>query len=87
MIVAAAAIITLGVAFNAPYAAVMHTTGALLPRAPGAAVGLVSGVGVLGVAVGAPAVGALFASSDGFALPFGALAVFSLLVFWALASL
>ena len=65
----------------------MQTTGALLPRAPGAAVGLVSSVGVLGVAVGAPAVGALFASTDGFALPFGALAAFSLLVFWALASL
>ncbi len=87
LIVAAGAIITLGVAFNAPYAAVMHTTGALLPRAPGAAVGLVSGIGVLGVAVGAPAVGALFASTDGFALPFGALAAFSFLVFWALASL
>ena len=87
LIVAAAAIITLGVAFNAPYAAVMHTTGALLPRAPGAAVGLVSGVGVLGIAVGAPAVGALFAATGGFALPFGALAAFSLLVFWALASL
>ncbi len=87
LIVAAAAIITLGVAFNAPYAAVMQTTGALLPRAPGAAVGLVSSVGVLGVAVGAPAVGALFASTGGFALPFGALAAFSLLAFWALASL
>ncbi len=87
LIVAAAAIVTLGVAFNAPYAAVMHTTGALLPRAPGAAVGLVSGVGVLGISVGAPAVGALFASTGGFALPFGALAAFSLLVFWALCSL
>lgn len=87
LIVAAAAILTLGVAFSAPYAAVMHTTGVLLPRAPGAAVGLVSGVGVLGIAIGAPAVGALFAATDGFALPFGALAAFSLLVFWALCAL
>lgn len=87
LMVAAAAIVVLGVAFNAPYAAVMHTTGAVLPRAPGAAVGLVSGVGVLGISIGAPAVGALFASSGGFSLPFGALAAFSLLVFWVLGSL
>jgi len=87
LIVAAAAIVALGVAFNAPYAAVMHTTGVILPRAPGAAVGLVSAVGVLGISVGAPAVGALFASTGGFSLPFGSLAAFSLLVFWALFSL
>ena len=87
LMVAAAAIVALGVAFNAPYAAVMHTTGAVLPRAPGAAVGLVSGVGVLGISLGAPAVGALFASTGGFSLPFGALAAFSLLVFWVLGSL
>jgi predicted MFS family arabinose efflux permease len=87
LIVAAGAIMALGIAFNAPYAAVMSTTGAILPRAPGAAVGLVSGVGVLAIAVGAPAVGALFASSGGFSLPFGSLAAFSLLVFWALGSL
>jgi predicted MFS family arabinose efflux permease len=65
----------------------MHTTAALLPRAPGAAVGLVSGQGVLGIALGAPAVGALFASTGAFTLPFGALAVYSLLVLWALFSL
>lgn len=85
--VAAAAIMLLGVAFNAPYAAVMSTTGAILPRAPGAAVGLVSGLGVLAIAVGAPVVGALLASTGSFSLPFGLLAVFSLLVFWALFSL
>ncbi|HEY7038486.1 MAG TPA: MFS transporter [Methylomirabilota bacterium] len=85
--VAALAICALGVAFNAPYAAVMNTTGAVLPRAPGAAVGLVSGLGVIAIAVGAPVVGALFASTGGFTVPFGALAVFSLLVFWALFSL
>jgi predicted MFS family arabinose efflux permease len=85
--VAAAAIIGLGVAFNAPYAAVMNTTGAVLPRGPGAAVGLVSGLGVIAIAVGAPVVGALFASTGGFAVPFGTLAAFSLLVFWALCSL
>jgi predicted MFS family arabinose efflux permease len=87
LIVAAVAIVGLGVAFNAPYAAVMHTTGAILPRAPGAAVGLVSGVGVLGISIGAPVVGALFASTGGFSLPFGVLAAFSLLVFWVLRSL
>jgi len=87
LMVAAAAIAALGVAFNAPYAAVMHTTGAVLPRAPGAAVGLVSGVGVLGISIGAPAVGALFAATGGFSLPFGALAAFSLLVLWVLGSL
>ena len=87
LIVAAVAIVVLGVAFNAPYAAVMHTTGAILPRAPGAAVGLVSGVGVLGISIGAPVVGALFGLTGGFSLPFGALAAFSLLVFWVLRSL
>jgi nitrate/nitrite transporter NarK len=87
LMVAAAAIAALGVAFNAPYAAVMHTTGAVLPRAPGAAVGLVSGVGVLGISIGAPAVGALFAATGGFSLPFGVLATFSLLVLWVLGSL
>jgi cyanate permease len=65
----------------------MNTTGAALPGAPGAAVGLVSGVGVLAIAVGAPAVGALFASTGSFSLPFGLLAAFSLLGFWALSSL
>ena len=85
--VAAVAIVALGVAFNAPYAAVMNTTGAVLPRAPGAAVGLVSGLGVIAIAVGAPVVGALFASSGSFTVPFGTLAVFSLLVFWVLFSL
>jgi predicted MFS family arabinose efflux permease len=65
----------------------MHTTAAILPRAPGAAVGLVSGLGVLGIALGAPAVGALFASTGAFTLPFGALAAYSLLVLWALFSL
>jgi cyanate permease len=65
----------------------MNTTGAVLPRAPGAAVGLVSGLGVIAIAVGAPVVGALFASTGSFAVPFGSLALFSLLVFWALFSL
>jgi nitrate/nitrite transporter NarK len=87
LIVAAIAIMALGVAFNAPYAALMNTTGAALPRAPGAAVGLVSGVGVLAIAVGAPAVGLLLASTGSFSLPFGLLAVFSLMGFWALSSL
>jgi NNP family nitrate/nitrite transporter-like MFS transporter len=87
LLVAASAIVLLGVALSAPYAAVMHTTAAILPRAPGAAVGLVSGLGVLGIALGAPAVGALFASTGGFTLPFGALAAYSLLVLWALFSL
>lgn len=87
LVVAAVAIIALGVAFNAPYAAVMNTAGAILPRAPGAAVGLVSAVGVLAIAVGAPTVGALLASTGSFSLPFACLAVFSLLGFWALSSL
>ena len=85
--VAAAAILLLGVGLNAPYAAVMQTTGAILPRAPGAAVGLVSGLGVLGVSVGAPAVGALLAATGGFAVPFAALAVCSLVILGALFSL
>jgi NNP family nitrate/nitrite transporter-like MFS transporter len=87
LLVAAAAIVLLGVALSAPYAAVMHTTAAILPRAPGAAVGLVSGLGVLGIAVGAPAVGALFASTGSFTVPFGVLGAYSLLVLWALFSL
>jgi len=87
LLVAAAAIVLLGAALSAPYAAVMHTTAAILPRAPGAAVGLVSGLGVLGIALGAPAVGALFASTGSFTVPFGVLAAYSLLVLWALSSL
>jgi hypothetical protein len=47
----------------------------------------VSGVGVLGISIGAPAVGALFAATGGFSLPFGVLAAFSLLVLWVLGSL
>jgi NNP family nitrate/nitrite transporter-like MFS transporter len=85
--VAACAIIALGVAFNAPYAAVMNTTGAVLPRAPGAAVGLVSGLGVIAIAIGAPVVGALFGSTGSFTVPFATLAAFSLLVLWTLFSL
>ncbi|MGH7316015.1 MAG: MFS transporter [Candidatus Rokuibacteriota bacterium] len=87
LIVAAVALAALGVAFNAPYAAVMSTTGATLPRAPGAAVGLVSAVALLGISIAAPAVGAVFSSAGSFSLPFGFLAAFSLLVFWALFSL
>ncbi|MEX2221366.1 MAG: MFS transporter [Candidatus Rokuibacteriota bacterium] len=87
LLAAAGAIAALGVALSAPYAAVMNTTGAVLPRAPGAAVGLVSGVAVLAVSVAAPAVGALFASTGSFSLPFGLLAAFSLLVLWMLYSL
>jgi len=85
--VAAAAIVVLGVACNAPYAAVMSTTGAALPQAPGAAVGLVSALGVIAIALGAPAVGALLESTGSFSPSFGALAAFSLLVFRALGSL
>ena len=87
LLVAAAAIVALGIAFNAPYAAIMTTTATALPRAPGAAVGLVSGVGVLAIAAGAPLVGGLLASTGAFSLPFACLAGFSLLVFWALFSL
>lgn len=86
LLVATAAIVLLGVTCNAPYAAVMYTAGAVLPEAPGAAVGLVSSAGLLGIALGAPGVGALFAWSGGFALSFGALAAFSLAVLGALRS-
>jgi nitrate/nitrite transporter NarK len=85
--VAALAIGTLGVALNAPYAAVMQTTAGALPRAPGAAVGLVSGIGVVSIAAGAPAVGALLAATGGFALPLALLAAYSLAVRWALSTL
>jgi len=84
--VAAVAITALGIASSAPYAAVMSTAGAVLPRAPGAAVGLVSGAGVLAIAVGAPVVGALFGWTGGFAAPFGSLAAFCLLVLGVLVS-
>jgi nitrate/nitrite transporter NarK len=77
---AAAAIGALGVALNAPYAAVMSVSGAALPRAPGAAVGLVSSVALLGISAAAPAVGAGFARAGSFSLPFGSLALFCLLV-------
>ncbi|MGH7398340.1 MAG: MFS transporter [Candidatus Rokuibacteriota bacterium] len=87
LIVAAVAVAALGVACNAPYAAVMSTTAATLPRAPGAAVGLVSAVALLGISVAAPAVGAVFSSAGSFSLPFACIAAFSLLVFWALFSL
>jgi nitrate/nitrite transporter NarK len=77
---AALAIGGLGVALNAPYAAVMSVTGAALPQAPGAAVGLVSSVALLAISAAAPAVGAAFSSTGSFSLPFGSLAVFCLLV-------
>lgn len=77
---AAVAIGALGVVLNAPYAAVMSVTGATLPQAPGAAVGLVSSVALLAISAAAPAVGAGFSSTGSFSLPFGSLGAFCLLV-------
>ena len=77
---AAVAIGALGVVLNAPYAAVMSVTGATLPQAPGAAVGLVSSVALLAISAAAPAVGAGFSSAGSFSLPFGSLGAFCLLV-------
>jgi nitrate/nitrite transporter NarK len=87
LIVAVVAIAALGIVFAAPYAAVMNTASAAVPRAPGAAVGLVSAVALLIISFVAPAVGAVFSAAGSFSLAFGALAAFSLLVFWTLFSL
>jgi nitrate/nitrite transporter NarK len=84
LIVAIIAIAALGITFSAPYAAVMNATSATVPQAPGAAVGLVSAIALLGISAAAPAVGAVFASAGSFSPSFGALAAFSLLIFWSL---
>ena len=87
LIVAVVVIAALGVAFAAPYAAVMNSASGAVPRAPGAAVGLVSAVALLIISALAPAIGAVFASAGSFSPAFGALAALSLLVFWTLFSL
>ncbi|MFQ5828150.1 MAG: nitrate/nitrite transporter [Candidatus Methylomirabilia bacterium] len=79
---ALAAIIAMGITMSIPYSAVMNTASAALPRSPGAAVGMVGGLALLMIAIGAPAVGALYTWTETFSFPFGLLGVFCLLIFW-----
>lgn len=76
------AILAMGMTMSVPYSAVMNTASAALPRSPGAAVGLVGGLALMMIAVGAPAVGALYTRTETFSFPFALLGVFCLLVFW-----
>ena len=79
--VALIALLIMGAALNLPYAALMNTAAAIVPSSPGAAVGLVGAVSLILIAVGAPALGALYARTATFSLAFGLLGAFALSVF------
>ena len=72
----------IGIAFSLSYAAVMNSATAALPASPGSSVGIVGGFSLILIALGAPAMGALYAQTGSFPLAFALLAAFSLLVFW-----
>ncbi|ETW99154.1 MAG: hypothetical protein ETSY2_41420, partial [Candidatus Entotheonella gemina] len=76
------ALLVMGMALSLPYSAVMNTATAALPASPGAAVGMVGGVSLILIALGAPALGSLYSRTESFSLAFGLLGAFSLLVFW-----
>ena len=76
------ALLVMGVALSLPYSAVMNTATAALPASPGAAVGMAGGVSLVLIALGAPALGALYSRTESFSLAFGLLGAFSFLVFW-----
>ena len=75
------ALLIMGAALSLPYAALMNTAAASVPGSPGAAVGLVGAGSLILIAVGAPALGALYARTANFSLAFGLLGAFALLVF------
>ncbi len=68
-------LVVLGFGASLPYSAVFNTAAAALPGNPGAAIGLVTLVSLLGTTLGAPLVGWLLERSGSFSLPFGLLAV------------
>jgi len=71
----------LNVGFGAslPYSAVFNTASAALPTNPGAAIGLVTFVSLIGTMLGAPLVGWLLERTGSFSVPFALLAVGCLL--------
>ncbi len=76
------ALVVMGIALNLPYAAIMNTATAAVPASPGAAIGIVGSASLILIAVGAPALGALYSQVKSFSLAFGLLGLFSFLVFW-----
>ncbi len=58
------ALSVMGIALSLPYSAVMNTATAALPASPGAAVGMVGGVSLILIALGAPALGSLYARTE-----------------------
>ncbi len=74
-------LILIGFAFSLPYSAVMNSATASFPESPGSAVGIVGGFSLILIALGAPAMGALYAQTANFQLAFGLLSVVSLLIF------
>ncbi len=76
------ALLVMGIVLSLPYAAVMNAATAAVPASPGAAIGVVGGLSLILIALGAPALGALYARTESFSLAFGLLGLFALLVFW-----
>ena len=72
-------LVVLGLGASLPYSAVFNTASAALPTNPGAAIGLVTFVSLIGTMLGAPLVGWLLKRTGSFAVPFGLLAVGCLL--------
>jgi nitrate/nitrite transporter NarK len=77
---AIAGLLVLGFGASLPYSAVFNTAAAALPGNPGAAIGIVTLVSLVGIVGGAPLVGGLLERSGGFTLPFGLLALGCVLV-------
>ena len=75
-------LLVIGIAFSLSYSAVMNSATAALPASPGSSVGIVGGFSLILIALGAPAMGALYSHTGSFPLAFGLLGMFSLLVFW-----
>ncbi len=73
--IAAVGLVVLGFGASLPYSAVFNTAAAALPGNPGAAIGLVTFVSLIGTMLGAPLVGWLLERSGSFSLPFGLLAI------------
>lgn len=79
---AAVAILVMGLAMSLPYAPVMNVASAALPASPGAAVGLVSAIALVFMAISAPAVGVGFDVAGAFSAPFAGLALLAGVAYW-----
>jgi nitrate/nitrite transporter NarK len=85
--VAALGVLLLGVGTNLPFSAIYITGAASLPSAPGAALGMIGGLGTLASVPAAGAVGWIYATTGSFVLPFAIVATIVLVGIGAALSL